>query len=62
MAFHKDLMSKGWVGLVPWAWVRVTEGQLTGTEPRGPERTPQSSLSGSPALGGEKLRLLREEV
>lgn len=55
-------MSKGWVGLVPWAWVRVTEGQLTGTEPRGPERTPQSSLSGSPALGGEKLRLLREEV
>lgn len=55
-------MSKGWVGFVPWAWVSVTEVLPRGTEPWGSEETLQSSLRGFPALGGEKLCLLREEV
>lgn len=55
-------MNKGWVGFVPWAWVSVTEVQPTGTEPWEPERTLQSSLRGSPALGGKKLCLLHEAV
>lgn len=54
--------SKGWVGFVPWAWVSVTEVLPRGTEPWGSEQTLQSSLRGFPALGGEKLCLLREEV